>query len=103
MPILGTRAHDALISVLIMARESAGMTQREAVPRLPAWLGWTQSTIAKVETDRRVVAFEEVQALCEIYSTDIATIEAQAAAYEAAMSHPVRVRSVAAGKPRRKR
>jgi transcriptional regulator with XRE-family HTH domain len=103
MPVLGSRAHEALIAVLIMARESAGMTQREVIPRLPKWLGWTQSTLAKVETGRRVIAFEEVQALCEVYGTNVAAIELQADAYEAAMSHPVRVKPVKTGKPRRKR
>ena len=92
MPVLGSRAHQALIAVLIMARESEGLTQREVVPRLPKWLGWIQSTLAKVETGRRVIAFEEVQALCEVYGTNIAAIELQADAYEAAMSHPVRVK-----------
>jgi hypothetical protein len=103
MPVLGTRAHEALVAVLIIARESAGMTQREVIPHVPSWLGWIQSTLAKIETGRRVVAFEEVKALCDVYSTDVATIQAQADAYEAAMSHPVRVRSVAVGKPRKKR
>jgi hypothetical protein len=100
MPVLGTRAHEALIAVLIMARESEGLTQREVIPRLPKWLGWEQSTLAKVETGRRVVAFEEVQALCEVYGTNVATIELQAAAYESAMSHTVRVKPA---KPRKKR
>ena len=103
MAILGTRAHEALIAVLIIARESTGMTQREVIPRLPTWLGWEQSTLAKIETGRRVVAFEEVKALCEVYGTDVATIDAQAAAYEAAMAHTVRVKPVKAGKPRKKR
>jgi Helix-turn-helix domain len=103
LPVLGTRAHEALIAVLIMARESEGLTQREAVDRLPPWLGWLQSTLAKVETGRRVVAFEEVQALCVVYGTDVTSIELQAQAYEAAMSHPVRARPAATGKPRKKR
>ena len=103
MPVLGTRAHESLIAVLIIARESAGMTQREVIPRLPAWLGWSQSTLAKVEKGRRVAAFEEVKVLCEVYGTDIATIQAQAEAYEAALSHPVRAKPVTPAKPRRKR
>jgi hypothetical protein len=79
------------------------MTQRDVISRLPNWLAWIQSTLAKVETGRRVVAFEEVKALCEVYGTTIAAIELQTDAYEAAMSHPVRVRPVTTRKPRRKR
>ena len=103
MPVLGSRAHQALIAVLIMARESEGLTQREVIPRMPAWLSWEQSTLAKVETGRRILAFEEVKALCEIYGTNIATIEAQADAYAAAMSHTVRTKPVTTGKQRKKR
>ena len=103
MPVLGSRAHQALIAVLVMARESEGLTQREVIPRMPTWLSWEQSTLAKVETGRRILAFEEVKALCEIYGTNIATIEAQADAYAAAMSHTVRTKPVTTGKPRKKR
>jgi transcriptional regulator with XRE-family HTH domain len=89
MAILGSRAHEALVAVLVMARDSTGMTQREVVDRLPDWLRFSQTTLAKIETGRRAAAFEEVQALAEVYDTDIATIEAQAAAYLAAMGHSV--------------
>jgi len=101
--VLGSRAHQALIAVLIMARDSAGMTQREVIPKLPDWLGFTQTTLAKIEKGRRTVAFEEVQALCEVYGTDIATVEAQAKAYLAAMAHPVTAKPAQMRKPRRKR
>ena len=66
----GSRAHQALIAVLIMARESEGLTQREVISRMLAWLSWEQSTLAKVETGRRILAFEEAKALREIYGTD---------------------------------
>jgi hypothetical protein len=59
--VLGSRAHEALIAVLIIATESEGLTQRDVMPRMPEWLGWEQSTLAKIETGRRVIAFEEVQ------------------------------------------
>jgi transcriptional regulator with XRE-family HTH domain len=103
MAVLGSRAHEALIAVLIMARESEGLTQRDVIKRLPAWLGWQQSTLAKAETGRRVLAFEEVKALCTVYGTTVAAIELQADAYEAAMSHTVRTKPALSGKPRRKR
>ncbi|MDB6105350.1 MAG: hypothetical protein JWO52_5349 [Gammaproteobacteria bacterium] len=40
----------AVRNVLIAARESEGLTQREVVDRLPTWLRSKQSTLAKVET-----------------------------------------------------
>lgn len=103
MAILGSRAHEALVKVLVMARESTGMTQREVIPHIPEWLVWDQSTLAKIETGRRVVAFEEVQVLAEIYGTDIATIEAQAKAYRAALALPVVAKPASNRKPRKKK
>ena len=89
--------------MFIMARESAGLTQREVILRLPAWLSWEQSTLAKVETGRRVIAFEEVKVLCEVYGTNVAAIELQADAYEAAMSYTVRARPVTNRAQRKRR
>lgn len=46
---------------------------------------------------------EEVKALCDVYGTNLSSIELKADAYEAAMSHPVRVKPLATGKLCRKR
>ena len=43
----------AIVSVLQASRREAGLTQRELVDRLPRWLGWDQTTLAKTETGRR--------------------------------------------------
>jgi hypothetical protein len=53
-----------------------------------------------METGRRVVAFEEVKALASVYGTNIAAVDLQVDAYDAAMSHPVR-RPVKSAKGRR--
>jgi hypothetical protein len=43
----------AVVTVLQASRREADLTQRDLVERLPAWLGWDQTTLAKVETGRR--------------------------------------------------
>jgi hypothetical protein len=48
-------------------------------------------------------AFEEVQALCAVYDTNVTSTKLQAQASEAAMLHPVRAKSVPSTKPRKKR
>lgn len=53
----------AVITVLTASRREAGLTQRELADRLPSWLGWDHSTLAKVETGRRrldLVEFLEI-------------------------------------------
>jgi hypothetical protein len=69
-------------------------------PSAPRWM---QCTETLVETGRRDVAFEEVKALCEVYGTNLASIELQADAHEAAMSHPVRAKPFVTGRPRKNR
>ena len=53
----------AIVTVLTASRREAGLTQRDLVARLPAWLGWDQTTLAKVESGRRrldLVEFMEI-------------------------------------------
>lgn len=60
---IGTRQHRAIMTVLTASRREANLTQRELADRLPAWLGWDHSTVAKVESGRRrldLVEFMEI-------------------------------------------
>lgn len=98
---LGTRGHDALIAVLVIAREATGLTQREVAQRLPDWLGWNHGTIAKVETGRRNLSLTEARELVKLYGTNIGAIDLQAEAYEAAMSHSVRGKPLKPAKRKR--
>jgi transcriptional regulator with XRE-family HTH domain len=53
----------AVVTVLTASRREAGLTQRELADRLPPWLQWDYSTVAKVETGRRrldLVEFMEI-------------------------------------------
>jgi transcriptional regulator with XRE-family HTH domain len=53
----------AIVTVLQASRREANLTQRNLVDRLPTWLGWDQTTLAKVETGRRrldIVEFMEI-------------------------------------------
>lgn len=53
----------AVATILQASRREADLTQRELVERLPKWLGWDQTTLAKVETGRRrldLVEFMEI-------------------------------------------
>lgn len=74
-----TRSHDAVVSVLVAARIKSGLTQREVANRLPAWLGWTNTTLAKAETGRRYVSFVEVREIAKVVGTDIARVDRDAA------------------------
>jgi transcriptional regulator with XRE-family HTH domain len=53
----------AVVTIIQASRREAGLTQRDLVERLPKWLGWDQTTLAKVETGRRrldLVEFMEI-------------------------------------------
>ena len=50
----------AVVTVLQASRRAAGLTQRQLVERLPKWLGWDQTTLAKAETGRRRVDMVEI-------------------------------------------
>ena len=53
----------AIVTVLQASRREADLTQRQLVDLLPKWLGWDQTTLAKVETGRRrldLVEFIEI-------------------------------------------
>jgi transcriptional regulator with XRE-family HTH domain len=53
----------AVVSVLVASRKEAKLTQQELVDRLPKWMKWRQTTLAKVELGERrldVAEFIEV-------------------------------------------
>ena len=73
-----TRAHNAVMAVLMAAREEAGLTQRELANLLPAWLEWGHITVAKVETGRRNIGYIEVREYARAVGLDVATVERRA-------------------------
>ena len=87
-----TRAHEAVIAVLVDARLEAGLTQREIADRLPAWLGWMHTTVAKVETGRRSLSFIEVREYARVVGLDVATLDKRAADLAAGRRGPRRSR-----------
>lgn len=84
-----TRAHDAVVSVLVAARLKAGLTQRDLADRLPAWLEWLHTTVAKVETGRRNLSFVEVREYAKVVGIDIAKVDKRATELAAAHRAPV--------------
>jgi transcriptional regulator with XRE-family HTH domain len=74
----GSRAHAAVVEALTAARERAALTQRELVERLPAWLGLTQSAVAKIETGRRSLSFVEAQELCQVLGITVDELDRRA-------------------------
>lgn len=53
----------AVVTVLTASRREAGLTQRELAERLPGWLHWDHTTVAKFESGRRrldLVEFFEI-------------------------------------------
>lgn len=83
-----TRAHDAVVTVLVAAREKAGLTQRDVADRLPAWLEWIYTTVAKVETGRRNLSFVEVREYAKVVGITIAVVDKRAAELVAAHRAP---------------
>lgn len=59
------RHNRAVVTVLQASRRQADLTQRDLVERLPAWLGWDQTTLAKVETGRRRLDLVEFMELAK--------------------------------------
>lgn len=53
----------AVATVIAASRREADLTQRDLADRLPKWLKWDHTTVAKVETGRRrldLVEFFEI-------------------------------------------
>lgn len=84
-----TRAHQAVVSVLVGAREKAGLTQRDVADRLPGWLEWLYTTVAKVETGRRNLSFVEVREYAKVVGIDVAIVDKRATELAAAHRAPV--------------
>ena len=83
----GARARDDVVSVLVAARREARLTQREVVERLPEWLGWYATTIAKAEKGRRGLDFIEVREYAKVVGITIATVDRRATALAAGHDH----------------
>ena len=84
-----TRAHNAVVSILVAARLEAGLTQRQLADRLPAWLEWIHTTVAKVEKGRRNLSFVEVREYAKVVGITIAMVDKRAADLAAAHRAPV--------------
>lgn len=83
-----TRAHDAVVAVLVAARLEAGLTQRDLADRLPRWLGWLHTTVAKVENRRRSLSFVEAREFAIAVGLDVATLDKRAADLAAGRGGP---------------
>lgn len=70
MANLGSGRRRAIATVITASRREAGLTQRELADRLPAWLKWDHSTLAKVETRRRKLQMEEFYELANAMKLD---------------------------------
>ena len=74
----GGAAHMAVIEALVAARNATKMTQRDVAERLPAWLGVTHVTLAKIETGRRTLSFVEAREICKVIGTTVAELDRSA-------------------------
>jgi transcriptional regulator with XRE-family HTH domain len=68
------RHNRVVITVLQASRREAGLTQRDLVERLPAWLGWDQTVLAKIETGRRRLDMVEFMELAKALKLEPKTL-----------------------------
>ena len=69
------RAKNRAVEIVLQAsRREAAVSQRELVERLPEWLGWDQTTLAKVETGRRRLDLVEFLELAKALKLDPLTL-----------------------------
>lgn len=60
------RARNRAVVIVIQAtRKQESLTQQELVDRLPKWMKWDKSTLAKVETGRRRMDLVEFMELAK--------------------------------------
>ncbi|HEY6923699.1 MAG TPA: helix-turn-helix transcriptional regulator [Steroidobacteraceae bacterium] len=64
----------AVVTVLRASRNEAELTQRELVDRLPKWLGFKQTTLAKIEKGRRRVDVAEFIEIAKALKLDPKTL-----------------------------
>lgn len=88
--------HAAFIAVLISQRKALKLTLRTVAARMPRYLGWDHTTLAKIEKGRRNVSFVESRALARALETNIAAIDVAVEALENANDQAT------SGKPRRR-
>ena len=67
--------HTALIAVLSSQRKALKLTLRTVAARMPKYLAWDHTTLAKIENGRRNVSFVEVRELAKILDTNLATLD----------------------------
>ena len=85
-----SRAHAAVVEALIAARREGALTQQELADRLPAWLGFTEVTVAKIETGRRSISLVEAREWCRVVGVTIADLDQRAEALAQAHREPGR-------------
>lgn len=69
------RARNLAVATVIQAsRRSAGLTQRQLVNRLPGWLKWDQTILAKVETNHRRLDLIELMELATALEITVQTL-----------------------------
>ena len=78
----GTQA--ALVAVLISQRKALKLTLRAVAARMPKYLGWDHTTLAKIEKGRRNISFVESRELARIYGINLAGLELAVDALESA-------------------
>lgn len=76
--------HAALVAVLISQRKALKLTLRAVAARMPKYLGWDHTTLAKIEKGRRNVSFVEARELARVLGTNLAGLELAVDALESA-------------------
>jgi transcriptional regulator with XRE-family HTH domain len=67
----------AVVTIIQASRREADLTQRDLADRLPKWLGWDQTTLAKVETSRRRLDLVEFLEIAKALKLDPAVLFAR--------------------------
>ena len=69
----------AVVTVLAASRREADLTQRQLADRLPQWLQWDHTTVAKVESGRRRIDLVEFMEVAKALKLDSQVLFARVA------------------------
>lgn len=66
--------HKTLVSLLIEKRKEKGLSLRNVTAKLPDWMGYQFSTLAKIERGERDISYAELRELAQVLGTDVTTL-----------------------------
>lgn len=84
--------HKTLVALLVEWRKARKLSLRQVVSRLPDWMNFKFTTLQKIESGARDVAYSELREIAQVLGTSVADLDRRIDEIEAAKNRATQVR-----------